>query len=48
MTGSDFNMWPGPDWLWWLLLACAMVGAVTILVGIVAGAVWIFNHVRFV
>ena len=39
MTGSDFNLWPNGEWLWLLLVACATVGAVTIIIGLACGVV---------
>lgn len=37
-----------PDWFVKLVIALAIVGAITIFVSIIAGIVWLVNHVRLV
>jgi hypothetical protein len=37
----------GPEWFWYLIFICALVGFIGGIVMIVKGIIWIINHIHF-
>lgn len=37
-----------PEWVFKLLVVLAAIGGIAVIVGVIAGIVWLINHVRIV
>lgn len=38
----------GPDWIWTAIPILALIGIIALLVWIIKGIIWLFNHIQIV
>lgn len=37
----------GPEWFWYLLFLCGIIGVIASIVWVIKGIIWLCNHVSF-